>query len=265
MILQRLREHLDETANYFKETNIVGCWLQGSQNYGLEYEKSDVDSKLIVTPSLKDICLNSKPVSTTHVMPNDEHVDWKDVRLYIETFRKQNLNFMEILFTDYYFVNPLYVEQWDRLIARREDIARMNEYRAVKTMKGILLEKWHAMEHRYPSKVDIIDKYGYDGKQVSHLLRVNDYLKRYIAGESYKDCLHPSPDLVPRIMDYKKLDRISLEEAREEGKLYLDEGIALADQYCADRTDEENAEMRDLLQDVCCEIIKISIKEELRK
>jgi nicotinate (nicotinamide) nucleotide adenylyltransferase len=85
----------------------------------------------------------------------------------------------------------MYREEWDRLIAAREFIARMNVHRAVKSMKGIALEKFHAMEHRYPTKVDIIDAYGYDGKQVSHLIRVYDYLERYIAGESYKDCLIP--------------------------------------------------------------------------
>ena len=168
-IMSRLREHYDESLQYFKEEQIVGCFLQGSQNYELDYEGSDVDTKLIVVPSFKDICLNKKPVSTTHVRANDEHTDLKDVRLYMETFRKQNLNFLEILFTDFYIINPMYAEQWSRLVQCREQIARMNKHRAVKSMKGIAMEKYHAMEHRYPAKVDIIDKYGYDGKQVSHL------------------------------------------------------------------------------------------------
>ena len=176
-IMKRVREHYDEALEYFPEDKIVGVFLQGSQNYGLDYENSDVDTKLITVPSFREICLNKKPVSTTHVRANEEHTDWKDVRLYMETFRKQNLNFLEILFTDFQIVNPLYQEQWDRLVAAREDIARMNEYRAVKSMKGIALEKYHAMEHEYPSKVEVLARWGYDPKQLHHLLRVEEYLK----------------------------------------------------------------------------------------
>ena len=48
------------------------------------------------------------------------------------------------------------------MVAHREAIAHYDIHRAIKSMKGIALEKYHAMEHRYPSKIDIIDKYGYD-------------------------------------------------------------------------------------------------------
>ena len=264
MVLYRVNEHYQEALEHFPREQIVGCFLQGSQNYGLDYEGSDVDTKLIVVPDFRDICLNRKPVSTTHVRANDEHTDWKDVRLYMETFRKQNLNFLEILFTPYFVINHTYWDEWMRLVDAREFIARMNEFRAVKSMKGIALEKFHAMEHRYPTKADIIDKYGYDGKQVSHLIRVYDYLRRYIAGESYEDCLRPSPDLVPRIMDYKMLDRISLEEARAEALHYKALVEDLADKFCADKEDYEIPWVRELLEDVSYNIMKISAEKELK-
>ena len=186
---ERLMEHLTEARQYFAEEQIVGIFLQGSQNYGLNLPGSDVDTKLIVVPSFKDICLNRKPVSTTHVRANDEHIDWKDIRLYMETFRKQNLNFLEILFTDYYWINPMYEEQWMRLVQKREEIARMNPWRAVKSMKGIAMEKYHAMEHHYPARMAWIEKFSYDPKQLHHLIRVREYIERYIDGESYEDCL----------------------------------------------------------------------------
>ena len=255
--------HYFESLYHFPEDRVVGCFLQGSQNYGLSYEGSDVDTKLIVTPSFKDICLNRKPVSTTHHRANDEHTDWKDIRLYMETFRKQNLNFLEILFTPYFVINPMYEEQWKRLLDNRERIARMNEFRAVKSMKGIALEKFHAMKHDYPSKVDILAKYGYDGKQVHHLLRVDDYLTRYIAGESYESCLYPTKDLVPHLMDYKRLSVIPLAEAEEEAERVLAHTEAIADAFCAERKDQEDEEMRELLEDVSYNIMKISVEKEL--
>ena len=264
-IMSRLREHYDESLKYFKEEQIVGCFLQGSQNYELDYEGSDIDTKLSVVPSFKDICLNKKPVSTTHVRANEEHTDWKDVRLYMETFRKQNLNFLEILFTDFYIINPMYAEQWNRLVQCREQIARMNKHRAVKSMKGIAMEKYHAMEHRYPAKVDIIDKYGYDGKQVSHLDRVDDYLERYISGVAYKDCLIPRPSRRPRMWNYKMLNRIPLEQARIEAKEILDHVVEMADEFCSRVPDQECEVMRGLLEDVSYQIMKISVEKELSK
>lgn len=264
LIMKRVKDHYDEALQYFKPEEIVGVFLQGSQNYRLDYEGSDVDTKLLVVPSFKDICLNAKPISTTHVRANDEHTDWKDIRLYMETFRKQNLNFLEILFTDFYIINPMYKEQWDRLVAAREQIAHMNPHRAVKSMKGIALEKFHAMEHRYPTKADIIDAYGYDGKQVSHLIRVYDYLERYIAGEKYADCLIPTPSRRPRIMEYKMLDRISLEEARCDAltiKLLVEK---MADEFCAAHPEEEDPVMRALLEDVSYNIMKIAVEKELK-
>ncbi len=265
MIMKRVQEHYDEALQYFPEEQIVGVFLQGSQNYELDYEGSDVDTKLIVVPSFKDICLNKKPVSTTHVRANDEHTDWKDIRLYMETFRKQNLNFLEILFTDFYIINPMYKEEWDRLVEAREFIARMNPYRAVKSMKGIALEKFHAMEHRYPSKADIIDKYGYDGKQTSHQIRVYDYLRRYIAGEDYESCLRPSDYLLEQIMNYKKLNVYSLEEARGTALAYIEQTVEMADKFCAEHEDREVPWVRELLEDVSYNIMRISVEKELLK
>lgn len=264
LIMKRVDDHYCESLNYFPKNQVVGCFLQGSQNYGLDYEGSDVDTKLIVIPSFRDICLNAKPVSTTHVRANDEHTDWKDVRLYMDTFRKQNLNFLEILFTPYFVLNPSYWDQWMRLVGHREEIARMNEFRAVKSMKGIALEKFHAMEHRYPSKTDIIDKYGYDGKQVSHLIRVFDYLDRYIKGEAYESCLIPSEHLRQKIMDFKMLDRYSLEEARIEAGYYKMAVEAMADVFCAEHEDREDPAMRALLEDVSYNIMKIAVEKELK-
>lgn len=262
MIMARVQEHLDESFKYFQKNQVVGVFLQGSQNYGLDYEGSDVDTKLIVVPSFKDICLNRKPVSTTHVRANDEHTDWKDIRLYMETFRKQNLNFLEILFTPFYIVNPIYQEQWNRLLEHREEIARMNPYRAVKSMKGIALEKYHAMEHPYPTKLDIIEKYGFDGKQVHHLIRVDDYLDRYIAGESYASCLYPREEKLPRMFAYKR-HQVPLVEARVEAEKVLTHTTAIADAFCAEHEDREDPAMRELLEDVSYNIMKIAVEKEL--
>ena len=261
-IMKGVQDHYNEALKYFPEEQIVGVFLQGSQNYNLDYEGSDIDTKLIVVPSFKDICLNKKPVSTTHVRANDEHTDWKDVRLYMETFRKQNLNFLEILFTDFYIINPIYEKEWNRLVEARESIARMNEYRAVKSMKGIALEKYYAMEHEYPSKVDILKVWGYDPKQLHHLLRVEEYIGRYIDGQSYIDCLHPRR---PEYLIDVKRGYYDLDTARIVANTAKANIERVADAFCAEHPEQESCWCRELLEDVSYNIMRISVEKELLK
>jgi hypothetical protein len=118
------------------------------------------------------------------------------------------------------------------------------------------------MEHPYPTKLDLIEKYGFDGKQVHHLIRVADYLTRYINGESYAGCLKPSKHLVEHMLEYKRHE-IDLETARKEAKLVLDFTTKIADDFCSTRKDEEDPKMRDLLQDVSYNIMKIATLREL--
>lgn len=260
-VMDRVKEHYNEALTYFPEDRIVGIFLQGSQNYGLATPQSDVDTKLIVTPTFKDIAMNRKPVSTTHIRANEEHIDFKDIRLYIQTFRKQNLNFLEILYTDFAIVNPIYEKQWNRLVESREAITHFNPYRSVQSMKGIALEKYHAMEHEYPSKIEVLKKYGYDPKQFHHLVRVEDYLGRYINGESYESCLDPGP-MKQELIEIK-MGKYSLADARsiaDKAKAHVEE---MAEYAYSIYPNEENSEVNELLDDVQYEIMRIAVKGEL--
>lgn len=260
-VMDRVREHYNEALTYFPEDRIVGIFLQGSQNYGLATPQSDVDTKLIVTPTFRDIAMNRKPVSTTHIRANEEHIDFKDIRLYIQTFRKQNLNFLEILYTDFAIVNPIYEKQWNRLVESREAITHFNPYRSVQSMKGIALEKYHAMEHEYPSKVEVLKKYGYDPKQLHHLVRVEDYLGRYINGESYESCLDPGP--MKQELIKIKMGKYSLADARsiaDKAKAHVEE---IAEYAYSIYPNEEDPEVNKLLDDVQYEIMRIAVKGEL--
>ena len=260
-VMDRVKEHYNEALAYFPEDRIVGIFLQGSQNYGLATPQSDVDTKLIVTPTFKDIAMNRKPVSTTHIRANEEHIDFKDIRLYIQTFRKQNLNFLEILYTDFAIVNPIYEKQWNRLVESREAITHFNSYRSVQSMKGIALEKYHAMEHEYPSKIEVLKKYGYDPKQLHHLVRVEDYLGRYINGESYESCLDPGP-MKQELIEIK-MGKYSLADARsiaDKAKAHVEE---MAEYAYSIYPNEEDPEVNELLDDVQYEIMRIAVKGEL--
>lgn len=262
---ERVKEHLKEAKTLVPYNNIVGIFLQGSQNYHLNYVGSDVDTKCITTPVLHNLCLNRKPLSTTHVRANDEHIDLKDIRLYIDTFKKQNLNFLEILWTDYKILNPLYEESWNKLVQNRESIARMNPLRAVKSMYGIAMEKYHALEHPYPSKLHLIETIGFDPKQLHHLFRVEEYLERYIAGESYENCLISNQaDFLRQVKDVEQCP-YNLESARVAAKESMNHIQNMMDNF-KERHPKEvvDENMVKLLEGVCCEVIETSLKNELK-
>ena len=259
-IMQRLQEHYDEALKHFDESQIVGIFCQGSQNYGLDYEKSDIDTKLITVPSLDDLIFNRQPVSTTHILPNEEHIDFKDVRLYMQTFRKQNLNFLEILFTDFKIINPTYEKYWNILIEHREEIAHFNLYQAIKSMRGIAMEKYHAMEHPYPSKLAVLAEWGYDPKQLHHLLRVEEYIGRYCAGEKYEECLKPRR---PEYLIDVKRGYYDLETARVVAKTAIDNVNRLADSYLETVENVGNPDVEKILDKVQSEIMTLSIAIKL--
>ena len=66
-IMDRVQEHYNESLEYFPEDRIVCLVLQGSQNYGLDTPSSDIDTKLIITPTFEDIAMNRQAISTTHI------------------------------------------------------------------------------------------------------------------------------------------------------------------------------------------------------
>ena len=259
-IMSKVQEHYDEATTLVDPNHIVGIFYQGSGNYGLDYEDSDVDTKCIVTPTFEEIALAKKPLSTTHIRANDEHIDFKDIRLYIQTFRKQNLNFLEILYTPYFLIGTPYYASWQKLVTNREKITHYDRVRSVKSMMGIASEKYHAMEHRYPSRIEWLDKFGYDPKQLHHLLRVGEYLDRYIEGKPYGDCLLTQ---TPEYLKDIKKGCLSLENARilaDSAYYHIHKKCdAFIEKYKDEPIDEE---IDKLFDDVCCEIMEISIRRD---
>ena len=194
---QKVQKRVEEHAAYV-ELNIgheipIFTALQGSQNYQMDDEFSDVDTKTLVVPSFESLVFNKKRTSTTlEVAPTIEHADVKDWREMVNCWKKQNINFIEILFTPYVHYNLNYEWAYTALWVMREDIAHFNPYKAACAIHGNLVEKYRAFDHPYPSAMEKIKKFGYDPKQLSHMLRFKDFLIRYFKDESYEQCLIPS-------------------------------------------------------------------------
>ena len=258
MIQQRIESDYQyvESLGY----KVLGVFLQGSQNYGLAYEGSDIDTKCIVLPSFEDFCLNKKPTSTTLILPSNEHIDLKDIRLMFDCFKKQNVNFVEILFTKYRKINPEFEELYMPMLKNAEAIARYNNYAFINCMAGMSMEKYKALEHPYPTLAEKIEKYGYDPKQLHHIVRMNEFMIRYIAGETYTECL--ASKKADYLIDIKRGCH-TLDEARQISKEVLDDTIRRKNEYMQTHSLQIDKSVEELMNKVLIGILKKSFILEL--
>lgn len=194
--------------------SIAYICVYGSQNYGLdvysETYRSDIDMKAIIVPTLDDLVRNSKPISTT-INTEWGQCDLKDIRVYFQTLLKANPTYIETLYTDYYIVDEKFSNEFNHIFNLRDDLVTVLSAQFLKAMYGMMCEKEKALYHPYPTIAHKIEKYGYDGKQAHHILRlwilINDYFKNKL---SLSKCIRPSND-IDMLME-TKLNKIPLEE-----------------------------------------------------
>ena len=258
-VQDEIQKHYDKLVEL--GYNVVGVFLYGSQNYELDYEGSDVDSKAIVLPTLNDVVLNKQPISTTIDMGDNCLCDVKDIRKMFECFKKQNINFIELLFTQYYVLNDEYKELYQPMLDNNELIAHYNNYASLNCMSGMALEKYNALTHPYPSIKDKIDRYGYDNKQFHHIFRMKEFMERYINGEKYSDILIPLHK--EGLLTLKKSYIYTVEEAKSMSKFACDEMKQLKDDYMATNPVNINQKAIEIMDEVCYNTIKHSIRKEI--
>lgn len=258
VIMKRIKQDFDLLASNGYE--VVGVFLQGSQNYNLDTENSDIDTRAIVVPKIEDVILNKSPVSKTKILPDNSHLDVKDIRLMFECYKKQNINFIESLFTKYCIINPKYDNAFKPILENAERIAHYNNYAAIKCIMGNMANKRKDLEKRFPTKEAIVDKYGYDPKQLHHLIRYNEFLKRYIAGEKYSVCLISK--IAKYLKDIKSYKIVySVDKAREIADKYLSEAREIENKYYETHECVVDDGVDSLLNNVLLDIFKISLKE----
>ena len=177
-IMKRVQEHYDEAVKLGYEVVMVA--LQGSQNYKLDTAESDIDTKAIVLPKFENIVLNRHPVSCTHVMDDGAHMDIKDIRLMFNEFKKANINFVELLFTEYKVINPKYNTALSPIFEHNEVIARYKPLSALKCATGTAKGKFKDLEKNFSHKI------------ASTILRLEDFCINYIEDKDYLDCIIPT-------------------------------------------------------------------------
>lgn len=225
---ERFERAMDATKRAYaflesKGYKVLAVNLYGSQNYDLDTPESDFDFKALVFPNFMDMVLGKPQVSKVLEFDGGQ-VDVKGAAKMFENYKKMNTNFMETLFTRWYVVNPDFAEDWEKVRALAPRLAYADPKRAMNAMVGMAMEKAHALTHPYEGKLQVLAEHGYDGKQLSHELRLNLMFDKYAARMPYEEVLMPSEEDRKRLVDLK-LWRPQLEvaEARRLAELYVDE------------------------------------------
>lgn len=177
----RLHEHLDEAL----EADDIHDWfmiaINGSYNYGMDTPNSDVDSKLLVIPSMRQL-VSGKRISRTHVMSdNGEAVDVKDIRDYFSNMMKQNINFVETMYAQAKIINEYFKPQFQILEDVRDAISGSNPVRTMQSIVGMARSQFR--------KIEKSDDCDYVKKRLYNLARIALFGFRFMRGTSYEECL----------------------------------------------------------------------------
>lgn len=195
-IAKTLYEYYEELETHYSEGSILGVFLYGSQNYDFSTPTSDIDAKAIYIPTMEEMALLKQPISKEYHMSNGAHVEVKDIRLMWQMWKKQNMNFVEILFTDYYLTHKWYAYKWQTILELREQIATYN------MQYGITSACYQAINTLKSNEIS--------GKKVANAARLADFIWKYTQGRPYKDCIKVNEDFKNKWLSVKQDNKIYL-------------------------------------------------------
>ena len=269
-VRKRLKEHLDEALQNPKIHDWFMIAVNGSYNYNMDTPQSDIDSKLLVIPSLEQL-VSSKSLNYLHCMSdNGEHIEVKDIRHYFATMLKQNINFVETLYAQVWIVNPVYMRLFHYLFEMRDVISVCNPIATIHCIQGTAHQKYKQMLQSSPARAAEIENYGFDRKSLHHLVRCVFFGEYYMEGTSYQECLQNNdvPNIRRMIMNLKTTTVLNKEWAINIAEDMLDGFDEKVDSYLDTIKPFQKdfsalaADVKDFLDTLAFEIIKQSIAKE---
>jgi predicted nucleotidyltransferase len=215
-----------------KGYEVVGVFLFGSQNYGLASEDSDIDAKAMVVPTLKNIYNNDKPANEHISLDDGSTIVVKDIRLYVNEFKKQGLSTLETLFTKYCYINPKYEDVWKIFKENAEKICRYDPHQCVRAFVGIISNQFEFLKQsiNYASAEDLQNgenKIRY--KSLCSMEFHRQMMLRYIAEEKFKQILNL--DNLDYLRKIKFECDMNAEEALEHAQAILDSALETREKY----------------------------------
>lgn len=174
--LQSYKSHIESQGYY-----VYAIMLKGSQNYNLSDSESDIDANAILIPTPSQLRSDDKPKFKFET----GEVTCHNIYSFAEIVAKGNPQWIEVCNTPYHIGNSLEIFKHFKINPS--------------ALKGMIMEKVVAFDKLYPSREIYVKQFGYDPKQLHHIIRLYDVLYRNVNTYSYPD--GPERDLM---MDIKR-------------------------------------------------------------
>lgn len=216
----RIRNHTVEAVDMLRDRRglhagvdyyVEAVALQGSQNYGTNHEGSDVDTKMIVTPSYKSLLKGTK-FNETLVLENGEHCDVKTGLDMISNICKGNINWIEGLYTKY--TNHCDGTWWADMRNMRDSIVGAHRLKIMSAVYGMAQQKLASLYKPTGTTEPYFDKHGFDNKNFIHTMRLRDFAREFVKTQDFAHSMDYSVRGV-EVMDFTKRGVYYSEQAEQ--------------------------------------------------
>ena len=154
--------------------------LFGSQNYNLNSENSDVDTKSIIVPELGDWTWGDLgKYNKTLVLENGEHAETKNITDMCKQYMKGNINFLETLYTEYVDIAPGWEWLYDSFLSVRNAVSHFNVRKMAECWLGY---EYQALERAFYSTSKALgyqEDVGYNPKSLMNAFRIKESFIRF--------------------------------------------------------------------------------------
>lgn len=172
--LQKFKEYAESQGLI-----VYAIALKGSQNYNLSDDESDIDANLVFIPTLAQMRKSEKFKFTF----DEGEVTCHSIYDFAHIVAKGNPQWIEVCHSEWHIGSFDLFKHY-----------KLNP----SALKGMMMEKVHAFSKLYPSRAKYITKFGYDPKQLHHIIRLYDTLHKDVQVYKYTD--HEKPYM----MDIKR-------------------------------------------------------------
>lgn len=175
--------------------------LQGSQNYNLDDELSDIDTISLMVPSFEQLVLDINVAKKTHSINYSDGISTiKDFRAVFRTFIKGAVNVYQILYTPYVSVNEKYRKHFDYLRSMADDITSNNQRSIIYSTLGVIrsnLASITRVDERILSSNEL-------GKRFAMSFYYREFIERFMDGESFGSAMvTQNADYLKRLKRWK--------------------------------------------------------------
>ena len=181
--------------------NLFFTALQGSQNYNLDDELSDIDTVSLMIPSFEQLVLDINVAKKTHSVNYPDGISTiKDFRSVFRTLINGAVNVYQILYTPYVSVNEKYRKHFDYLRSMADDITLNNQRSIIYSTLGIIKSNLASIT-RVGERILSQDELG---KRFAMSFYYREFIERFMDGESFGSAMvTQNADYLKRLKRWK--------------------------------------------------------------